>query len=296
MNVFKKLMNVLGIIAASVFSILLVIILIMMPVLSSIGVFFEGENIHKLISDIDFAKVIESEMGTIELSGETDKEAQIIDDLMESEMMKDVATLCVEHLLEEVDNAGEVRIVTAEDISDIANEHMDELQQIVKKNLGEDIPLTEEVLDEMTNSLVKEYSAEVANMIPTVEDIGLDKETLNVLNNFKSGTYFWMMFGVAAVLTIIVMLCQVMRFKGFMWIGVDYLVSAIGSLVLAFLLKSGNFISKVMIGEMGTSILESSAEIIYSGMLKGSAILAGCGIIFIVIFVVGRKFIKKENI
>ena len=296
MKIFKKLMNVLGIIAAAILSILLIITLIMTFTLSSVEGFFEGENIHKILADVDFTTLIENEMGTIELSGGTEKEAQIIEDLMDSEMMDEVVTLCIDHIFEEIENTNNVNPITAQHISDIAYDHMDELQKIVKSNLGEEIPLTKEILDEMTESLIEEYSVKVADMIPTVEDFGLDKETLQIINNLKNGTYFMIALGGAVILTIVVMLCQVMRFKGFMWIGVDYLVSAIGSLVLAIILKSGNLVSHVMIGEMGASVLESSAEIICDGLLKGSLILAGLGIIFIIVFAVGRTVIKKKKL
>lgn len=295
MKVFKIIMNIFGIIAASFLSILLVIILMATPLISAVSAFFEGENIHKILSGIDYAKIIEAEIGEKEFSGETELETEIINDLMESDMMKDVVKLCVDNIFEVVDGNTGADKVTAEDITEIAKEHMDELKKILKDNLASDIPLTDEILEEMTRAAVEEYSVQIAEMMPTAEDIGLNRDVLNVISNLRNGTYFWIAFAVAAGLTLLVMLCQVMRFKGFMWIGIDYLVAAIGTVILAFSIKVTDFAT--LIGEklIGNSVLSTVTGIISKEMLIGAGILAGSGILFIVVFVVGRKLLKKKS-
>ncbi len=295
MKVFKIIMNILGIIAASFLSILLVIVLMATPLISAVSAFFEGENVHKILSGIDYAKIIEAEIVETEFSGETELETEIINDLMKSEMMKDVVKLCVDNIFEVVDGNSGADKVTEDDITEIAKEHMDELKKILKDNLGSDIPLTDEILEEMTRAAVKEYSVQIAEMMPTAEDIGLNRDVLNVISNLRNGTYFWIVFAVAAGLTLLVMLCQVMRFKGFMWIGIDYLVAAIGTVILAFSIKVTDFVT--LLGEklIGNSVLSTVTGIISKEMLKGAGILAGCGILFIVVFVVGRKLLKKKS-
>lgn len=295
MKVFKIIMNIFGIIAASFLSILLVIVLMATPLISAVSAFFEGENIHKILSGIDYAKIIEAEIGETEFSGETELETEIINDLMESDMMKDVVKLCVDNIFEVVDGNTGADKVTAEDITEIAKEHMDELKKILKDNLASDIPLTDEILEEMTRAAVEEYSVQIAEMMPTAEDLGLNKDVLNIISNLRNGTYFWIAFAVAAGLTLLVMLCQVMRFKGFMWIGIDYLVAAIGTVILAFSIKVTDFAT--LIGEklIGNSVLSTVTGIISKEMLIGAGILAGSGILFIVVFVVGRKLLKKKS-
>lgn len=295
MKVFKIIMNIFGIIAASFLSVLLVIVLMATPLISAVSAFFEGENIHKILSGIDYAKIIEAEIGETEFSGETELETEIINDLMESDMMKDVVKLCVDNIFEVVDGNTGADKVTAEDITEIAKEHMDELKKILKDNLASDIPLTDEILEEMTRAAVEEYSAQIAEMMPTAKDIGLNRDVLNVISNLRNGTYFWIAFAVAAGLTLLVMLCQVMRFKGFMWIGIDYLVASIGTVILAFSIKVTDFAT--LIGEklIGNSVLSTVTGIISKEMLIGAGILAGSGILFIVVFVVGRKLLKKKS-
>lgn len=66
--------------------------------------------------------------------------------------------------------------ISADEIMEVANKHIDELAEILKAYIGNTIPLTDEILEEMTRLVVKEYSVMVADMIPTAEDLGLDSE------------------------------------------------------------------------------------------------------------------------
>lgn len=295
MKTFKIVMNVFGIIGASFLSILLVIALMATPMVSAVTAFFQGENISKIVTSVDYTEIIAAEMDMGEMGATQQAEIELFDELMNSEMMKDIIELCVDNIFAVMDGTAENDGITAEDIKDIAKEHMDELKAIVKTYIGDTIPLTEETLDEMTTSLVDECATDIAEMMPTAEDLGLDDEVLNVIVNLRNGTYFWIVFGITAGLTLLVMLCQVMRFKGFMWIGVDYLVAAVFTLISSFAMKAAD-LSMLLGDEIGVaSVFSAATGIIFSEMLKCAGIMALLGVLFIVIFVVGRKLLKKNK-
>ena len=291
MKVFKIIMNILGIIGASFLSILLVIALNVTPVVSAASSFLQGENIYKMIASLDYSEIISSEM---EIDGES-LEGKIANELMKSEMMEELVNLCTDNIFETIDNNGENDPITPDDIEDIAKDHEDELKKIIKEHIGNDIPLTEDVLDEMTDSLIEEYSVELAETLPTAEDLGLSPDVLNIIMNLRNNTYFWIAFGIAAGLTLLVMLCQVMRFKGFMWIGVDYLLAAVFTLISSFGIKVLDLCAIMEVDRTAEPVMETVKGIISSGMLKGAAIEAGLGVVFIVVFIVGRKLWKKNK-
>lgn len=295
MKTFKIVMNVFGIIGASFLSILLVIALMATPMVSAVTAFFQGENITKIVTSVDYTEIITAEMDMSEIGATQQAEIELFDELMDSEMMKDIIELCVDNIFAVMEGTAENNGITAEDIKDIAEEHMDELKAIVKTYIGDTIPLTEETLDEMTTSLIDECATDIAEMMPTAEDLGLDDEVLNVIVNLRNGTYFWIVFGITAGLTLLVMLCQVMRFKGFMWIGVDYLVAAVFTLISSFAMKAAD-LSMLLGDEIGVaSVFSAATGIIFSEMLKCAGIMALLGVLFIVIFVVGRKLLKKSK-
>lgn len=290
MKVFKIIMNVFGIIGASFLSILLVIALAVTPVVSAATSFLQGENIYKIISSVDYSEIISSGMDMDSNS----PEGEIANELMESEMMEELVNLCVDNIFETIDSNGESDPISPNDIEDIAEDHEDELKDIIKEYVGDEIPLTEETLDEMADSLIEEYSVEIAETLPTADDLGLSPDVLNIIMNLRNGTYFWIAFGIAAGLSLLVMLCQVMRFKGFMWIGVDYLVAAVFTLISSFGIKVVDLCAIMDLDASAAPVMKTVTGIISSEMLKGAGVEAGLGIVFIVVFIVGRKLWKKK--
>ena len=285
MKTFKIIMNVIGIICVSIF---LVLALTVTPIINAASSFFQGENIYKIISSVDYSAIISSEM-------EETVEAELVNDLMQSEMMEEVVDLCVENIFEAIEENDINRTVSPDDIEDIFEDHKDEIRELVDEYIGDTIPLTEEVLDEMTDALIQQYSIEMAESLPTVYDLGLDDDTLNIIMNLKNGTYLKIVISIVAVLSLIVMLCQVMRFKGFMWIGVDYLLSAILAFIFSAVIKTIDFSAVIGLDVTTSPVFSTIVEIISLDMIKSAIVITVLGVVFIAVFVVGRKVLKKKK-
>ena len=287
MKTFKIIMNVFGIIGASILSIFLVLALAATSFVYAASSFFQGENIFKIIASVDYSAIISSEMDEID--------GEIVNELMQSEMMEEIVDLCVENIFDAIEENDINRTVSPDDVEDIMEEHEDDIKKMVEEYVGDTIPLTEEILDEMTDALIQEYSIEIAESLPTVYDLGLDKDTLNIIMNLKNGTYFKTALAIAVVLTILVMLCQVMRFKGFMWIGVDYLVASVLTLISSAVIKTINLGELLDVDALAYPVLNTITGIIASDIVKGVIIMAVSGVVFIVVFIVGRKLLKNKK-
>ena len=124
---------------------------------------------------------------------------------------------------------------------------------------------------------------------------GVTARKENIMMNFRNGTYFWTAFAITATLSLLVMLCQVMRFKGFMWIGVDYLVAAVFTLISSFGIKALDLQVIMDLDAASKPIFTTLSGIISSDMLKGAGIETLLGVVFIVVFIVGRKLLKKRK-
>ena len=77
----KTVLNVFGIIGASILSIFLVISLVTTPAVSAVSSFFKTENVQEIFSSIDYSKMITAEM---DLDEEGEIQAQLIEDIMDS--------------------------------------------------------------------------------------------------------------------------------------------------------------------------------------------------------------------
>ncbi len=291
----KKVINILGVIGAILFSILLVILLVVTPAVSAGTSFFRAKNIHKVITSVDYSQIITSKLREESTEEIPTLGNELMNQLMETEMMKEIVEMCVDNIFSVIEGDSGKEGILADEIMEVANKHMDELTEILKAYIGNTIPLTDEILEEMTRLVVKEYSVMVADMIPTAEDLGLDSEVLNLILNLRNGTYFWIVFGIVAGLTILVFLCQIKKLKGFLWIGVDYFLAAVFTFVSAFVVKASD-LSMLFDKELfGVSIFSTITEIIFTKMIKGASIMALFGVVFMAVFVIRRKLLKVKN-
>ena len=81
-----------------------------------------------------------------------------------------------------------------------------------------------------------------------------------------------------------------------MWIGVDYLVAAVFTLISSFGIKVVDLCAIMDLDASAAPVMKTVTGIISSEMLKGAGIEAGLGIVFIVVFIVGRKILKKKKV
>lgn len=118
---------------------------------------------------------------------------------------------------------------------------------------------------------------------------------IDVLQSLHNGFYVRVFILVAAVLSVLILLCRWVRFKGFMWIGVVYLIAAGLSLLATFPVKTLSLAE--MMGESmgGFDIMESIIPVFVAGMNKGTVILASVGVGAILIFTVARIILKKTQ-
>ncbi len=303
MKAFKTIMNVLGIIAASLLSPILIAMLVVTPVMSAATSFLSAKNIQTVISSVNFSELISGEMASMESEEIPEIGAGMMDTLMETDMMEDIIELCVDNIFATVDGetrdseyiTNQVKVIMTDNIDEIEAIIEDYMGESFSQYLGDGFEVPENVVNDMAEALVDEYAVTVAEMLPSAEDLGFDAQTLEIISNLRSGTYFWIVFGVAAGLTVLVLLCQVMRFKGFMWLGVDYLVAAVLTLVASVGVKAFNISYLIADVSLGSSLIDTIITMISTKLMIGSGILAAGGIVFIVIFVVGRKCLKKRK-
>ena len=295
MQTLKKVMNVLGIIATGLLSIFLVVFLVATPVMSAATSFFKTKNIHKVLASVDYTQLLAAQIDTGKLSEIPSIGGDLVEQLMNTEMMEDVIEVCVENVFSVLEGDAIKDGLTAEDIQVIGEEHIEELSGVLQGYLGEDLKLPEKVIKEMTIQILQEYSGFIAEVLPSAEDLGLDEKTIEVVTNLRNGTYFWCVFGAAVLLTVLVVLFQFKRFRGFMWVGIGYGISAIISIVLSVVIR-GLDVSHIM-GEvtLGTSIVQAMTGLVATEMLKGTVILAVLGIVFILVSVVGKKVLEKKK-
>lgn len=290
MDVFKKVLNVFGIILGVIFSFALIASLIVAPVLSGATIFFKTENLKKMVNEIDFATIVADSMG-----GMSEEDAEMMDILFEEGIMDELMVLYVEDLFAALDGGSTTKKLTAETVLDIFEKHMDVFVDMTKAQMDEEMLqyITDQDIEDILLDTLPEEAESIVLSVPSLQDMGLDADTLHVIGMFRDGLVATVGILLISVFAVIVLLCQVPRFKSFMWLGVDFILGGGLTLVIAMgfelLLKTA--MSAI---PFGNEIIDPMVEIFAGSMKKGAVIELVLAVVFIVIFIVGRMALKKK--
>lgn len=134
----------------------------------------------------------------------------------------------------------------------------------------------------------------IGEMLDAPADAPVDQTMVMVFQIAKklhNGTIMMALIASIAIISLLIVLFRWPRFKGFMWLGVDYILAA----GISFLVASS---VGVVIGMAGIPVelqpvIASVSGALVANLTKVAAIEAGLAVLFIAVFVVGRILLKK---
>ncbi|MBQ7360248.1 MAG: hypothetical protein IJW63_09150 [Lachnospiraceae bacterium] len=291
MDAFKKVLNVFGIILGVIFSFALIGSLVVAPALSGANNFFKTENLQAVVSEIDFAAIVKDSMD--EMPAE---EAEMMTLLFEEGIMDEFINLYVEDLFAELDGEPTAKKLNVEAVMKIFENHMDVFVDMAKAEMDEETLqyVTDEEIEELLRESLQQEAQGMVDSFPSLYDMGLDDETLNVMGMFRDGLVATVGIVLVAVFAVIVFVCQFPRFKSFMWLGVDFILGGGLTFVVAASLEA---IFKVAAASIpfGNMIMDPIVGTFASAMKMGALVELVLAVVFIVIFIVGRILLKKKT-
>ena len=357
----KKFWNVLGCIAATLFSIVLVLIVQVFALRNAASAFTKPSTITQVIQDIDIQELIpdaeeiknllplpESEKG--DANEELDAALDSVTAILKSQAVEDLLDLYVQDVLAAVTQNNPEKLLDAEAVKTIARDNLDELIAIIKPYIPEEERPTDEELEVQVLAFVDEFSKEIIEFLPTLTENG-DALTLDELLSGFSAAGDLSEFGDSSVISIeaprfetqrtattpsdepadstdstssnpkswgeldvlsaairflldpmvtvafIVVLvvlaaiiygCRFPRFGGFLWLGIDGLIAAAITALLAVLLN-GSFLYS-LIPEEAAVIITAVTGVLSRDLTVTAIVAAVIGVVFIVGFALLRRF------
>ena len=295
MKIVKGIFNVLGIFISIIFSLILMAMLLLTPMVSAVSSFLRADTLHKVIKEVDLSEFLSSVTGEdlpIEINGLDLRFAQ---DLMESELVEDILALYVDSIFATIEGDTS-KIISEDTIKNVVDKHMMDLLPLIKSYVGTDFPLSDENLLTLADSFVESMIPGLLSKLPTLEELGLDSTIITVLQKLYNGTYFTYSLCATIIISLLIVLFRFPRFKGFMWLAVAYLFSSVLILILAFLTKTSDLLLLTTEELSGFDFIITPLLTVLSGKLfKSAGSVALLGIVFIIIFVIGRKLLSKKN-
>lgn len=297
MAIAKKVFNVLGILVSILLSLILTAVLISAPLTSAVTSFLQKDTLHRAVDSLDLSALLPAE-----------GQDEIMSALLKTELANDLLALYADDLLAALDGSTE-RTLTAESLNDLVLKHMDDLLPLVRPYAMElakssvEVPdgmeinwdevLTEDVIAAAIVQYVDENGEELLAQFPSAQDFGIDQSVVQLITAFRGKNVLTAVITIAAVLSVLILLCRWVRFKGFMWLGVVYLLSAVLDFTYASLIKKmGVALLMAELPELN-GIVPVLSDILIPALMRGTAVIAVLGVFFVAIFIIGRLLLKK---
>ena len=306
MKAVKIIFNILGIILAIILSVALYAVLVAAPIVSVSSSLLQPEMLHNVVQQVDYEALIEANpdlSGTLQEYG---MDTETITAILESDAVEEAMDLYMDDIFAAIEGVGKDPKLTPEAIKQIAADHMDEIVEIAKNYKDPSADVATEEIEAQITQVVEEYADDVVELLPAPMELSREifdevseeqavvMESVQILHN---GILETVLLIVAIVLSVLIVLCRIKRFKGFMWLGVVYCLASFICLGGALTMGSLSvLVTEVEMSPWMLQLMESASKVLSGAMMTRGLILIGLAVLFIAVFIVGRIiFVKKRE-
>ena len=269
----KKVLNVVGIFAAVILSIVLVLMLLATPIIFSTLSLLNGQTVTKVVTDMftagQEAQPSAEKAEIVTLSNTTQTAENVGEDLLagmfgdavsqeqlsailSSNAAKELIEAYTGDLTNAITGSNKAAAFNADKIKSIVNDNIDEIVQVLQANVPECANMSADELKTNIQKAVNENAEEIVNSLPKPEEIKQQlvesvpalETAMNILE--MKNTIKLAIIGVIVVLSGLIFVCRIPGMRGFRWLAVDLFVA--GGLNL--LTSVGLLFSKSAVGEI----------------------------------------------
>lgn len=295
MKVCKIIFNILGILLAIILSLLTFVALLGTPTISVGTSLFKPDTIQQVIQDMNLSEHLEKTLRASAPKDLQNLDMKFVDDLMASELMNDILQLYIDNMVDVLEK-DRMESINRQQIQELLHKHTPALVTMTRSYLPTDLPLSDAEISKYANDMLEPALTTMVSSLPSLEDMGIDDTTLTLIHMLYNGVLLKYCFIAIGILSVLVFLCRFPRVKGFMWLGIIYLLSA-----TILLLASGNietFVNTLIPAELNDSLDYVLNPII--SLFKTKFITYGRNIIiisvaFIVLFIIGRLLLSAKK-
>lgn len=254
-----------------------------------------GNLITNTVQNIDFEQLILDSVEDSDISEEVLKEARTVTALLDSKAAKEFFSMYARDVAATLNGSYDPAnaSVSVQSVTDLANNHVDEL---VDALVALEPDADREEIRSAILTFVEENAGELLDSLKIENIVDMDglTEITNALNLLKKVT--WVLLGVCLVLAGLIYACRYYRFGGFIWLGVDFGISAVMMTLTALAVKSP-LLTDLLGGEDTATLWLGGVTGAVGGMLTTVAlILFGLTAVCIGVFILLKyKVLNKRD-
>ena len=299
----RAFFNVLGIIAATLLSFVLIAVLITAPIWQGFSGLLKPDVLEKTITSIDLAEVVAESSDLQQSLIDEGIAPEAIESLLSSNTFDEVAALLSKDALQATKGQFSTTALTADELQDIFNRNKAEIVSLARQFAPETNILTDDQLGRLLETSLPTLAPTLISEIDkTLLDLQTDLEeegAAQALQLAAGPIVIAVMLGTAFVLAVLIFLCRLRNGEGLIWLGVDSILAALPVLLLGIGMKSSMAMSvgtAVLPQQELVSVLLPVLSAIGTTILIGGAVLLALGIVLIAGFVLLRdRRLKKQR-
>ncbi len=286
----KKVLNVFGIIFASILSIVLVISLIVTPIMFSSLSLLSPKNLSGMLTSMDISELLGS--------GE-DTEQKEMAALLSTTAAKEVFELYATDITNSLSGKDVESKLTAEALKKIVEDNIDELVAVMREVDAAPSDVSDEEIKTALKGAIATDADKLLENLPKPQDLmqQITAENPEMQTAFdimgSANTIKLSVIGAVVVLSALIFVCRLFELRGFKWLSVDlFVVSGILILVCAGLFLGSGVVNELlsdnaMLSDVVISLLSSFK----TGMVIRTAVI----LVFAIGLMVAYVFIKKAR-
>ncbi len=285
----NKALKIIGRFFASVLSPVLVAIIIGSALFTSVRMMFTVDGVIDILKNMPYMELIESdsfEETLMKIADESGKKIEItnkeiektIEDVFNSKPVKEIVGLYAEDVANIMTGNFESANVSSDKIKEIFSEHSDDVVDILVDNFPE---FDREDVEDTVDVIIDDHLGELIEYLPEPEEVNQELEEIEeikLIGILFTDTVLYIVWGVVALIALLVFVCRLYHFKGLKWVGINAVIAA------AFILLIATALSSDVIFELMETELDLIAPIIIglaSNVFVIGYIVGGVGILFI---------------
>ncbi len=316
MDILKKTLNGLGIFLSVILSFILVVILAFTPTVMSLFSALKVETVTDMLPGI--ISSVSDEMFSSEANNSSPSpnsgaiagsdifedmlgddvsefaDSDLISELMDTKLVKDVLQIYAEDFTNAIADNGTQSQFNADKIREITYYNIDEVIDVVKRNVPADADIDYAELKAYILSFVDENADDIAKELPEPDEIVKEitdstpelETVLQIIanrNQIKTG-----IVAVIIILCVLIFICRIPKLRGLKSIGKNLIAASPTNIILGIIMLFVPSLAVNLVPDIPTEIADAIIKPLFSGLGTGilvrTAIMLASGIALIVVY------------
>lgn len=294
----KAFLNVLGIIASVLFSVVLVAVLITAPIWQGVSGLLKPAALADLVGQIDLTEIAAADPDLLAELADSGLSQEDLEMILHSNTFDEVVSVLAKDALQAAQGQFTTTGLNAETLQGIVDRNRAEIVTLVKQLVPEAQIFTDAQLEQLvdnllpslTPSLVSELDAAMLEMQTELVQQGVSQ----MLHIAAGPTVMLVLVGVALVLAGLIFLCRRCRAESLIWLAVDSILASLPVLGLGVMLKGSGVLSLLAAELPEATVAAPVIRAIGTSVLIGGAVLLVLGIVLIAAFIMLRDRRMKK--